>query len=161
MTKLNNKGFTIIEFLVYFTITTMLALTLFAILTSFWQTRTHVFFGNRLLAASEIIFENITHDLHNSQSTVIDFNSLTLNLFDGTTVVYSYDPNTRVLSRDLSPLHPTNISISQFSLIPRSASNQLPLIEIGLKLESNNSQISKAQIERSTTVSLRTNRGVL
>lgn len=161
MTKLNNKGFTIIEFLVYFTITAMLALALFAILTSFWQTRTHVFFGNRLLAASEIVFDNLSHDLHNSQTAVIDLNSLNLTMFDGTTVVYEYDPNTKTLTRDSTPLHPNNISISQFTLVSRSPSNQLPLIEIGLKLESLNSQIARASIERSTTISLRTNRGEL
>ena len=159
--RFNNSGLTLVEFLVYFTIATMIALALFAILTSFWQTRSQVYFGNRLLATSEIFLEQLTTDLHNTKKiNDLDYPNLVLELFDGTEVTYEYDQNTKMLKRNNKLLHPQNIRVAEIFYTPRSAGDPR-LIEVIVKFQSHDPRLARAVVERQTTISLRSNRGVL
>lgn len=154
------SGFTLIEFIVFFAISTVVAMALFAILTNFIRSREHVFFGNRLLASSETVFNQLTLDIHDTAEIEIsDLDRFELTLFNDEIVIYQFDQDNGRLTRNNQQLHTDTIKVADFRIIPRSPDGELPIFEFKLHLKSHDSRAAKAELQRKTTISLRSHRG--
>lgn len=157
--KTRTLGFSLIEIIIVLAITAAITMALLALVTSFWQTRSQSYFSNRLLTTSELIFDQITRDMHDSKSVELEYQAMTLVLFSDEVIKYEYQVTNGSVTRNGQRLHPPEVQITEFKLTPRSPQEPLPLVEIKLNLESQDSRVAKAKLSRQTTISLRSNRG--
>lgn len=153
------KGFTLYELLITLGVSTFILMAALSSLTDFIRVRGRTQFNNRMLATSELIFSQLSNDMHQSQDAKIDMEKLTLTTNTGD-IVYSLDSSKHILYRNGDQINPDDVKVTGFQLESQSPSGTLPLIKFDLELrKTSGPETGSSQIVRSTTISLRSHRG--
>lgn len=153
-------GFSLIEVVITLGLGALIMTASLWIFSSIARNRSLVSNNSQLVRASQIIFTQVSKDIHESNQVDLDFEYAHLYLNNQETVEYSLDTDNHRLLRNGEPITPDHIKVIGFNLIRRSPPNSLPLLEVELELASSDHRQVNAQLETSTLVSMRLNRGV-
>jgi len=153
------QGFTLYELLIAMAVSTFILMAALSSLTDFVRIRGRAQFNNRMLSTSELVFSYITTDMHQSaEAEITGLGDITLKDANGVKVA-DYTINANKILRNGEAVTPDDIKVTNFDMISLSPSGELALIQFKLGLKTLDKRAVTSELERSTTISLRSNRG--